>query len=112
MPHVTNPPIAISTVAATVIHPPHDTCGIKMRISTRNARSEHISVGIVRMKRPSRKRGECPGLWKCAAMARIVHIKARNAATGWMIRIEESELRVPSGSEKSSLVMPLMLFIS
>ena len=79
-----------------------------MRISTRNASSDAISVGMVRMKRPSRNRGECAGLWKCAAMARMVQISARKAATGWITRIEDSELRVPSGSEKSSLEMPLM----
>lgn len=73
------------------------------------ASSEQINVGIVRINRPSRKRGECAGLWKCAAIARIVQISARNAATGCMTSIGDSEFRVPAGREKSSAVMPLKL---
>lgn len=55
---------------------------------------------MVRMKSASRKRGEWAGEWKCAATAREKHIKASNAATGWTIKMYDTECRVPAGSEK------------
>jgi hypothetical protein len=58
MPHVTKPAIATIMVAARTTHPPHETCGMKSRMSTMKASRDVISVGIVRIKRPSRKRGE------------------------------------------------------
>jgi hypothetical protein len=48
-------------VAASTIHPPQLTWGMKRRISTRKASSEANSVGMVRMNRPSKKRGEWAG---------------------------------------------------
>ena len=64
-------------------------------------------VGMVRMRRAKRKRGECPGAWKCAATAREKQIKTSNAATGCTIRMEDRLVRVVEGNEKSSALSPV-----
>lgn len=77
----------IKMVAASTIQPPHAMRGTKSRMSTRNARSEASSVGIVNMRRARRKRADDAGAWKCADTASIAHISVSNAAIGWMIRM-------------------------
>ena len=104
--HVTTLDATIRIVAASMIQPPHSTCGTKRRISTRKARRVISSVGMVRIRRARRKRGEWPGAWKWAAMAREKHIKTRSAAMGCTIRIEDRLVRVVEGSEKSSAWSP------
>jgi hypothetical protein len=106
MAHVTTLDATMRIVAASMIQPPHSTCGTKRRISTRKARRVISSVGMVRIRRARRKRGEWPGAWKCAAMAREKQIKTRSAAMGWTIRIEDRLVRVVEGSEKSSAWSP------
>lgn len=64
-------------------------------------------VGMVRMRRAKRKRGECPGAWKCAATAREKQIKTSNAAIGCTIRMEDRLVRVVEGNEKSSAFSPV-----
>jgi hypothetical protein len=59
------------------------------------------------MRRARRKRGECPGAWKCAATAREKQIKTSNAAIGCTIRIEDRLVRVVEGNEKSSALSPV-----
>jgi hypothetical protein len=106
MAHVTTLDATMRIVAASMIQPPHSTCGTKRRISTRKARRVISSVGMVRIRRARRKRGEWPGAWKWAAMAREKHIKTRSAAMGCTIRIEDRLVRVVEGSEKSSAWSP------
>lgn len=93
-------------VAASMIQPPHSTCGTNSRMSTKKARRVMSRVGMVRMRRARRKRGECPGAWKCAATAREKHIKTSNAAIGCTIRMEDRLVRVVEGNEKSSALSP------
>ena len=88
-------------VAPRTTHPPHAICGTKSKMSTKKASSETNNVGKVNISRASRYRGECAGEWKCAATASTKQISVMNAATGWTIRIEDSECRVAYGSEKS-----------
>lgn len=64
-------------------------------------------VGMVRMRRARRKRGECPGAWKCAATAREKQINTSNAAIGCTIRMEDRLVRVVEGNEKSSATSPV-----
>jgi hypothetical protein len=106
MAHVTTLDATMRIVAASTIQPPHSTCGTNRRISTRKARRVTSSVGMVRIRRARRKRGEWPGAWKWAAMAREKHIKTRRAAMGCTIRIEDRLVRVVEGSEKSSAWSP------
>jgi hypothetical protein len=76
-------------------------------MSTRKARRVMSKVGMVRIRRARRKRGECPGAWKCAATAREKQIKTSNAAIGCTIRIEDRLVRVVEGNEKSSALSPV-----
>jgi hypothetical protein len=94
-------------VAASMIQPPHSTCGTKSRMSTRKAKRVMSKVGMVRIRRARRKRGECPGAWKCAAIARQKQIKTSNAAIGCTIKIEDRLVRVVEGNEKSSATSPV-----
>jgi len=98
---VTTPLATIRMVAARTIHPPHAMCGTNSRMSTKKASSDTSSVGNVKINKARRYRGEWAGEWKCAATASEKHISVMRAATGWMIRIEESECRVAEGSENS-----------
>jgi hypothetical protein len=74
-------------------------------MSTRNARRVTSSVGSNKMSSVNRKRGEWEGAWKWAAIARQRQMRVRRAATGWMIRIEDSDFRGPEGRLKSSPVL-------
>jgi hypothetical protein len=77
---------------------------MKSKISMRKASNEAKRVGMVRMKRPSRKRGEWAGEWKCEATASEKHISASRAAMGWIISMYDMEWRVAELMEKSPLV--------
>ena len=79
---------SIRIVAASTIQTPHCKCGMKSKMSTRNASSVSSRVGMVRMSSERRKRGECEGRWKCAAIARPRHTSTKNAAIGWTIKME------------------------
>jgi hypothetical protein len=105
MAQVTTPQDTRIMVEASTIHPPHFRCGTKSRISTRNARRVTSSVGRRRMRSARRKRGECDGAWKWAAAARQRQTRVRKAATGWTMRIDDSDLRALEGRLKSSPVL-------
>jgi hypothetical protein len=83
-------------------------CGTKSKTSTRNASRVTRRVGRRRIRRASRKRGECDGPWKCAAPARQRQTRVRNAAIGWTIRMDESDFRVLEGRLKSPPVLSIL----
>lgn len=51
---VTIPDATMMIVAASTIQPPHDTCGTKIKMSTRNASNETRSVGKDKIRSASR----------------------------------------------------------
>jgi hypothetical protein len=104
MPHVTMLAARMISVAASTIQPPHLTCGMKSRISTRNARREKMRVGIVMRKRPIMYLVECAGACRWAETARKKHTRVSSAAMGWTMRTYETECRVFSAILKPSLV--------
>jgi hypothetical protein len=104
---VTTLDMMIRMVAAKTIQPPHDMCGTKSRMSTRNASNVTRSVGMVRIRRASKYRGDEEGAWKCAATPRPKHTSVNNAATGWTINMELSVLRVACEREKLSAPGPV-----
>ena len=74
-------------VAASTIQPPHCRYGMNSKISTRKASRVTSNVGKLKIRRKSRKPGECAGPRKWEATARIVHIKVKNAAIGCTMRM-------------------------
>lgn len=90
-------------VEANTIHPPHERCGTKSKISTKKARRVHRNVGIERMSSPIKYRGECEGACKCAAADMRKHTKVNKAAIGCTMRMDGREERAPLGREKSEL---------
>ena len=63
------------------------------------------NVGIVRMSKARRYRGELEGAWKCAATAKPKQTRTKKVAIGWTMRMEERECRVDHGNEKSLSVL-------
>lgn len=105
MAQVTTPQEVRMMVATSTIQPPHPKCGTKSKISTRNARRVTRRVGNNKIRSANKKRGEWEGAWKWAAIARQRQMRVRKAATGWMMRIADSDFRVPEGRLKSSPVL-------
>lgn len=66
----------------------------------RKASSDTINVKMLRMKIPSRYRGECEGEWKCAMAERMSIIRVKRAAIGWTIRIADKVVLVSVGRSK------------
>lgn len=108
MAQVTTPHETRRIVDARTIQPPHRKCGTNSKTSTRNASRVTRRVGRSRIKRASKKRGECDGPWKCAAPARQRQTRVRKAATGWTIRMDESDFRVLEGRLKSPPVLSIL----
>lgn len=90
----------IKIVAAKTIQPPHSKCGMNSRMSTKKASRVMSKVGKLRISSQRRYRGECAAAWKCDAAARMVQMRVMKAATGWTMRIAESECLVGEGSVK------------
>jgi hypothetical protein len=74
--------MAMRIVAAKTIYDPNAMWGINKRTSTRKASRARINVRMLRMKSPSRYRGEWEGEWKCAVPARMSMMRVKKAATG------------------------------
>lgn len=66
-----------------------------------------IKVGMVRIKRPSKNRGELEGEWKCAATARMKQMRIIKVAMGWTTRMAERECRVPGARENLLLSLSI-----
>ncbi|KAI6951535.1 hypothetical protein KC348_g44 [Hortaea werneckii] len=58
MAQVTTEDAMMRMVAASTIHPPQFICGTNRRMSTKKARRVTRSVGMVRIRRARRYRGE------------------------------------------------------
>jgi len=107
MAHETIPLAAIRTVAARTMYDPQAICGTKSKTSIKKARSERIKVNMLKMKIPSRNRGECEALCVCADPARTSITRVKKAATGWTMRIYESVDLTLMGRSKLALSMLL-----
>lgn len=71
-------------------------------MSTRKARRERRKVGMQRITRARRYRGEWEGPWRWERIERTRHISVNSAAIGCTIRRFVNESRAPEGSVKSA----------
>jgi hypothetical protein len=88
---------ATIAVAAMTRYEPQARWGMNNKTSTSSASRQTRKSMTVMMNRMRRYLDECAGPWKCAAPAMTKMTNVRKAATGWTIRIDDSDSRTLAG---------------
>lgn len=86
-----------STVAANMIHPPHERWETNNRMSTKKAKRVNKKEGMEKTRTNRIKRDELAGPWMCANMEKISKISVSPAATTCTISKFASEFRAFEG---------------